>query len=234
MGGLIRRAQTPTMLWNSISFEVDRCWSRAAKGWGLSLLVVLSCGAASSRAEAAWGPPPYAEPHVAPSPPDQTWLKDVPDGPGAAKHKVAVFVFPGDDVYQPVRAAVVRALRRKGLNVTATLQPVDSAVQYREMSSALKVGAFVDGEVTGEGAHQSVHIRVRSGVTGQHVAAVNLSGPTPKVVAAITRTFWNRVGSATMRACASASRPHPRVREPLRIEAGTSVDDVSIAAREAN
>jgi len=222
------------MLRKSISFWVDRGSARAARGWGLGLLVVLSCGVVSSRAEAAWGPPPYAEPHVAPSPPDQTWLKDIPDRPGAPKHKVAVFVIQGDDVYQPVRAAVVRALRRKGLNVTTTLQPVDSAVQYREMSSTLKVAVYVDGEVTGEGAHQSVHLRVRSGVTGQHVAAVNLSGPTPKIVATITRTFWNRVGSATMRACSSAARPHPREREPLRIEAGTSVDDVSIAARESN
>jgi len=161
-------------------------------------------------------------------------LKDVPERPGASKHKVAVFVIPGDDVYQPMRAAVVKALRKKGINVTATLQPVDSAVQYREMSTALKVGAYVDGEVTGEGAHQTLHLRVRSGATGQHVASVNLTGPTPKIVGAITRTLWNRVGSATIHACSSTSHAHPRDREPMRIEAGTPVDDVSIAAREAN
>ena len=48
----------------------------------------------------------------------------MPGSPGArARGKVAVFIFNGDDVYQPVRAEVVRVLRRRGLNVTATLRP---------------------------------------------------------------------------------------------------------------
>ena len=189
----------------------------------------LMAGVSSSPAQAAWGPP-YMERSVA-TPPSQDWLKDVPERPGAAKRKVAVFVIQGDDVYQPVRAAVVRALRRQGLDVTATLQPVDSPAQYREMSSALKVAAYIDGDVTGEGARQSVHIRVRSGVTGQHVAAASFSGPTPKIAGVITRTLWTRVGRATMRACSSAAHSHRREREPLRIEAGTPLDDASISAR---
>src|SRR4051812_48100890 len=46
----------------------------------------------------AWSPPVRAPP------PDQSWLMDVPEKPGAhATGKVAVFAFPGDDVYQPVR-----------------------------------------------------------------------------------------------------------------------------------
>jgi hypothetical protein len=202
---------------------------RSSRIMGLvpGLIVGLMLGAAS-RAEAAWGPP-YAEPHVAPLPPDQGWLKDVPEHPGAAKPKVAVFVIQGDDVYQPVRAAVVRSLRRKGLNVTATLQPVDSPAQYREMTSTLKVAAYVDGEVIGEGAQQTVHIRIRSGVTGQHVVAANFAGPTPKVVSAITRTLWNKVGPATMRACSSAAHSHRHEREPMHIEAGSPLDEVSLS-----
>jgi len=196
-----------------------------AAGLLLGLLTIFS----SFPAAAAWGPL-YLEHSVA-SPPSQDWLKDVPERPGASKRKVAVFVIQGDDVYQPVRAAVVRALRRQGLNVTATLQPVDSPAQYREMSSTLKVGAYVDGDVTGEGPRQSVHIRVRSGVTGQNVAAVNFSGPTSKIVGAITRTLWTRVGPATVRACSGAARSHRHEREPLRIEAGTPLDDDSIGVR---
>jgi len=195
---------------------------------GVGLVVALIAGMVSLRVEAAWGPPPYAEPHAAPSPPDQTWLKDPTERPGAVKRKVAVFVFQGDDVYQPMRAAAVRALRRRGLSVTATLQPVDSPAQYREMSSTLKVGAYVDGEVTGEGARQNLRIRVRSGVTGQYIASVTLSGPTPKVVGTITRTLWNRVGPAITRACAGAARSHRLEREPLRIEAGSALEEASI------
>jgi hypothetical protein len=191
------------------------------------VVAVISLGT-SSGAQAAWWPFPYVAPRAAPLPPDQTWLNDVPRS-GASKPKVAVFVIQGDDVYQPVREAVVRSLRRKGLDVTAALRPVDSPAQYREMSSTLKVAAYVDGEVTGEGAHHNAHIRIRSGVTGQHVAVANFSGPTPKMVGGITRSLWNKVGSATMRACSATAHSHRREREPLRIEAGTPLDDASIA-----
>jgi len=195
----------------------------------VGLVVALISIAASSAAQAAWWPLPHVAPRAAPLPPDQTWLNDVPQRAGVSKPKVAVFIIQGDDVYQPVREAVVRSLRRKGLDVTAALRPVDSPAQYREMSTTLKVAAYVDGEVTGEGAHHNAHIRIRSGVTGQHVAVANFSGPTPKIVGAISRSLWNRVGSATMRACSATAHSHRREREPLRIEAGTPLDDASIA-----
>ena len=179
------------------------------------------------RPAAAWGMP-YA---LAPVParsmaPDQTWLQDLPERAGGhSKGRVAVFVIKGDDVYEPVRAAVVKTLRRKGLSVTASLQPVDSAAQYREMSSALHVAVFVDGDVSGEGERQNARIRLRSGVTGQPIGSANFSGPTPKIVGDVGRILWKRLGSATIRACSSAARPRRREREPMRIDAGASVDD---------
>ena len=209
---------------------------RPARPWtgiiakSLAFLIVGLVGAASSPAQAAWWPLPHAKP-AASQAPDQSWLNDVPERPGSRQSKVAVFVFPGDDVYQPIRAAVVGALRHKGLNVTTTLRQVDSPAQYREMSSTLKVGVYVDGEVTGEGARQSAHIRVRSGVTGQHVAVANFTGPTTKIVGAITRTLWARVGAATAHACAGTAHSHRREREPLRLEAGSPLDDASMANR---
>jgi len=172
-------------------------------------------------AEAAWGVP-CPLPKVLSSPPDQSWLKDVAEKPGArSRGKVAVFVFKGDDVYEPVRAAVVRILRKRGLNVTATLRPVDNPKQYREMSYTLNLAVFVDGEVIGEGAGQTVVIRLRSGVTGQYFATVKFSGPTPQIVGNMGRTLWTRVGSGTIRACSSASKPRQREVEPTYIEAGT-------------
>lgn len=184
---------------------------------------------AAPRSAAAWWPATYPQFRVVAQPHDQGWLNDVPERPGVHQSKVAVFVFSGDDVYQPMRAAVVRTLRHKGLNVTTTLKPVDSPAQYREMSTTLKVGVYVEGEVTGEGAGQTAHIRIRSGVTGQHVGLASFSGPTAKIVGAINKGLWNRVGPATMRACSGATHLRRHEREPLRIEAGSPLDDVSMA-----
>ncbi len=161
-------------------------------------------------------------------PPDQSWLKDVADKAGVrSRGKVAVFVFKGDDAYQPVRAAVVRALRKRRLNVTATLLPVDSEAQYREMSIALKLAVFVEGELKGEGARQTAIIRVRSGVTGRNIASAKFVGPTPKIVGDVGHTLWTRVGATMVRACTSTSRERQQEREPLRIEAGNASEESS-------
>jgi hypothetical protein len=188
---------------------------------GLIVAALVGTVLTATPAEAAWGVP-CALPQVRSDPPDQSWLKDVQEKPGAlARGKVAVFVFKGDDVYEPIRAAVVRMLRKRGLSVTATLRPLDSPKQYREMSYALKLAVFLDGEVSGEGAGQTVILRLRSGVTGQYFTTVKFSGATPKIVGDIGRTLWTRVGSATLRACSSAAKPRQREVEPTYIEAGT-------------
>ncbi|HEY4186632.1 MAG TPA: hypothetical protein VGP07_16260 [Polyangia bacterium] len=192
-------------------------------------------GGTTTPVEAAWGTLYLQPTRIAPpSPPDQSWLMDVPQEDGArAKGKVAVFIFKGDDVYQPVRAAVVRTLRRKGLNVTASLRPVDSAAQYREMSCALDVAVYVEGDVVGEGAHQSARIRLRSGVTGQRIATATFSGPTPKIVTDVGHRLWTRVGPAVNRARTSAAHPRHRERAPLRIDASASPRVTSVVSQGA-
>jgi hypothetical protein len=197
----------------------------------VAAIVFTLLAAVSTPAQAAWVVP-FLQP-VRATPPDQSWMTDVPEKEGAhPKGKVAVFVFKGDDIYEPVRAAVVRLLRAKGLNVTATLRPVDSAAQYREMSYTLNLGVFVEGEMTGEGARQSAVIHLRSGLSGQRIATAKFSGPTRDIVGAVGRTLWPRVGGPMMRACSSASRPRRREREPLRIEAGTPTDNGASVATE--
>jgi hypothetical protein len=178
--------------------------------------------------EAAWVVPHFPRrPVVRPvPPPDQSWREDVPDRPRAhAKNKVAVFAFHGDDRYEPVRAAVVRLLRRRGLSVTANLRPVDSAEQFREMSYTLNLAAYVEGELTGDGSRQRARIRLRSGVTGQPIASASFSGPAPKMIADINRSLWTRLGPSVSRACTSAARPRRRERDPLHIDAGTPLDN---------
>jgi hypothetical protein len=191
---------------------------------GLSVAAIIVAAPATAH---AWGriymPPPGPARSMAP---DQSWLQDVPERRGAhARGKVAVFVIQGDDVYQPVRAAVVKLLRRRGLNVTASLRPVDTASQYRELSQSLNLAVYVDGEVTGEGAHQSAVIRLRSGMSGQHIASARFSGPTKKIVSDMNSKLWTRIGPTVTRACTGAKHPRQLEREPMRIEAGSPDDD---------
>jgi hypothetical protein len=182
--------------------------------------------------------PPTVLPPAAPAvvkrlapPPDLTWLQDVPAQPGVrARGKAAVFMIQGDEYYQPVRAAVVKALRRRGLNVTATLRPVDSAAQYREMSQTLQLGVFIDGELHGEGVKQTARIRLRSGVSGRTIASAMFTGPTRKIVGDVNQTLWARMGGAITRSCSSAARQRRPERAPLRIEAG-SPEDSSLSMR---
>jgi hypothetical protein len=165
-------------------------------------------------------------------PPDQSWLQDVPEKPGArSKGKIAVFPFAGDDVYEPMRAEVVGLLRGKGFTVFASLRPVDSVAQLREMSVALGLGAIIDGTVKGDGPRESAHIQVRSGGSGQPIATVTFSGSTPKIVAAIRRGFWGRFASSIQRGCAGGKRARRFAKEPLRIDA-SSPSDSPVASRQ--
>lgn len=194
-----------------------------SKAW-LVILMVASTIAMATPAEAAWGVPcPLPRVHAAP--PDQSWLKDPPEKPGAAtRGKVAVFTIKGDDVFEPVRAAVVRTLRKQRLNVTAALRPADTPAQYREMSYSSNLAVFIDGELIGQGAHQTVLIRLRSGVTGQYFASAKFSGSTQAIVSAIGAALWGRVGPAITRTCTSAAKPRRRESAPMYIEAGSPLD----------
>jgi hypothetical protein len=218
-----------------MSRQPTSAWSAArpsscAKGLGVAALVGALLSFAPAPAEATWGLYPQPPKATRPTPPDQAWLLDVPERPGARpRGKVAVFVFTGDDVYQPVRAAVVRTLRRRRLNVTATLKPVESAVEYREMSYALNLQVYVEGEVSGEGARQSALIRLYSGVTGRRIASARFTGPTEKIVGDVGRTLWTRLGPTITRACSAVSHPRKLEREPLRIDAGTPLETGSDA-----
>jgi hypothetical protein len=188
------------------------------------VLAAAALGATAGPAQAAWGLPcPLPRVHTAP--PDQSWLKDVPEKPGeSAAGKIAVFTFKGDDVFEPFRGAVVRTLRKQRLNVTASLRPADNPAQFREMSYSSNLAVFIEGEVSGQGPRQSVLIRLRSGVTGQHFGSAKFSGSTEAIVEAIGNGLWGRVGSAILRTCSAAAKPRRRESTPMYIEAGSPLD----------
>jgi hypothetical protein len=189
---------------------------------GAALLVSVLLGWTPA-AHATWGTLPM---RIQPrKPPEQTWLRDLPEKPGGrTRGKLAVFEFRGDDVYQPVREAVVGLLRRRGYNVTVTLRPADTAAEYRDMSHAANLAVYFDGEMKGEGARQDAVIRLYSGLSGGRMASVHFSGPTEKIVTEIEHTFWTRVGPAVTRACTAVSKPRRQEHEPLRIDASDPVD----------
>jgi hypothetical protein len=186
----------------------------------LAALVALTVGWASS-AQATWGMLPFRASR--PAPPDQSWLADSPES-ARSRGKVAVFVFRGDDVYEPVRASVVRLLRRRGLSVTVSLKPVHSAVELREMSQISNLAVYVAGELTGEGARQRAAIHLYSGLTGRRMATMRFAGPTDEIVRDIERKLWTRVGPPILRACSSVQRPRRQERAPLRIDASDDVN----------
>jgi hypothetical protein len=144
------------------------------------------------------------------------------DGP-AVKGKVAVFGFTGDGAAR-VQQVVVSTLRTRGLQVTTSLRPVDSAAQYREMAATLRLAAYIDGTVGGEGSQRQATVHVRSGVTGQRIASVRFSGERSGLAADVGNGLWPRTGSQLSRLCAEAAKPRKRGRGALRINAGTTVE----------
>jgi hypothetical protein len=142
--------------------------------------------------------------------------------------KVAVFAFTGDDA-EPVRRQVMHLLKSKGMKVMTNLRPVDSAEQYREMSVALNLVAYVDGEVTIEGNDGSATVFVRNGATGMRTASATLAADRHQLGASLGKEIWDKLAPALGQACADAAKPRKGGREPMRINAGTPLTDADTA-----
>ncbi len=134
--------------------------------------------------------------------------------------KVAMFTFTGDDA-EAIRRQVTHLLKSKGMKVMTSLRPVDSAEQYREMSVALNLVAYVDGEVTIDGNDGSATIYVRNGATGMRTASATVAAERHQLAASLGKELWERLGPALGQACADAAKPRKAGREPMRINAGT-------------
>jgi hypothetical protein len=138
--------------------------------------------------------------------------------------KVAVFTFEGDGAAS-VQRHVIAALKAKGLKVTTGLRPVDSAEQYREMAVTLKLVAYIDGEASADGDQGSATVFVRSGFTGLRVASTTFAGERRTLAAEVGRGIWERLVADLAQVCADASKPRKAERPPLRIEAGTPIEN---------
>jgi hypothetical protein len=134
--------------------------------------------------------------------------------------KVAMFTFTGDDA-EPVRRQVMHLLKSKGMKIMTSLRPVDSAEQYREMSVALNLVAYIDGEVTIDENDGSATIYVRNGATGMRTASATVAADRHQLPASLGKELWERIAPALGQACTDAAKPRKSGREPMRINAGT-------------
>jgi len=147
-------------------------------------------------------PPPPAQKTASASASAGGKSKTKSDGPPVSG-KVAVFGFTGDGAAR-VQQVVVSTLRTRGLQVTTGLRPVDSADQYREMAAALRLAAYIDGSVGGDGSQATVN--VRSGMTGRRIASVRFSGERSALASDVGNGLWPRTGSQLARLCAEAAK----------------------------
>src|SRR5215510_1217919 len=136
-------------------------------------------------------PPPAPAPQSASASADsKSKGKSKSEGPSVSG-KVAVFGFTGDGAAR-VQQVVVSTLRTRGLQVTTGLRPVDSAEQYREMAATLRLAAYIDGTVGGDGSQSHATVLVRSGMTGRRVASVRFAGDRSGLPADVGNGLWPR------------------------------------------
>jgi hypothetical protein len=137
-----------------------------------------------------------------------------------------VFPFEGETrAAAAVQRQVIATLKAKGLKVTTGLRPVDSAEQYREMSMTLGFVAFVDGDVAVDVDQGSATVFVRSGVTGLRVASATFAGERRVLASDVGRGLWERVVDPLAQVCVDAAKPRKAERQPMRIEAGTPIEN---------
>jgi len=142
----------------------------------------------------------------------------------APQGKFVVFTFAGEGGHR-VQQQVINALRAKGLKVITNLRPVDSAEQYREMSVTLNLVGYVDGEYAGEGEQASATVYVRSGVTGLRAVSTTFAGERRTLPTEVGKGLWDRISPDLSKLCVEAAKPRKAERAPLRIEAGTPLEN---------
>ena len=139
--------------------------------------------------------------------------------------KVALFPLDGPNAAAAQRS-IVSALRAKGIEVNTHIRPLfDTPEQFRETSVALNLAAYIDGDTAVDGDQASATIRVRSGITGLPVASTTFAGDKRAVATDLAKHLWDRLGTELAHACAAAAQPRKAERPPLRIEAGTPIEN---------
>jgi len=140
------------------------------------------------------------------------------------KGKIAVFPVLYDDD-NGFSGQLQRLLRARGLEVSTDVRRVDTAEQFRELSTALGIAAYVDAEVTNGPTSLRLTVVVRSGYTGKKVVVATFKETNVQLRAEVEDKLWSKIGPAIERACADASKPREPDRAPTVVEAGAPLAD---------
>jgi hypothetical protein len=144
-----------------------------------------------------------------------------------AASKIALLDFRGDSTEQ-IRGQVLKVLKTKVREVASNLRPPDTAEQYRDMGAALNLALYVHGQIKDTGKDQAVlTIDLRSGVNGRKLTSVKFTGNRRKLYADAEDELWKRIEKPFGRACLEATRAVRHHNAPMRIEAGTPIEDSS-------
>ena len=142
-----------------------------------------------------------------------------------AGSKIALLDFRGDNTEQ-IRGQVLKVLKTKVREVSTNLRPPDTTEQYRDMGAALNLALYVHGQIKDTGKDQSVlTIDLRSGVNGRKLTSVKFTGNRRKLYADAEDELWKRIEKPFGRACLEATKAVRHHSAPMRIEAGTPIED---------
>lgn len=134
--------------------------------------------------------------------------------------KVAVFPVLYDDG-NGLTGQLRRLMHSRGLEVSTDVRRVDTPEQLRELATVVGLVAYIDAELVEDPTTSRLTVVVHSGYTGKKVAVVTFKGTTLELRDQVEDKLWLKIGPAIERACADASKPRKRDRDPLVVEAGT-------------
>ncbi len=141
--------------------------------------------------------------------------------------KIALFAFRGDDTEQ-IRAQVIKVLKPRVREISTNLKSPDTAEQYRDMGAALDLALYVHGQIKDTGKDMAVlTIDLRSGVSGRKLTSVKFTGNRRKLYADAEDELWHKIERPFGRACLEATKAVRHHNAPMRIEAGTPIEDSS-------
>jgi hypothetical protein len=95
------------------------------------------------------------------------------------------------------------------------------------MAATLRLAAYIDGTVGGDGSQGHATVLVRSGTTGRRIASLRFSGERSGLASDVGDKLWPRTGPQLTRLCAEAAKPRKGGRRVMRINAGTPIENAA-------
>ena len=94
------------------------------------------------------------------------------------------------------------------------------------MGAALNLALYVHGQIRDVSKDTSIlTIDLRSGVSGRKLTSVRFTGSRRKLYADAEDELWNKIEKPFGRACLEAARAVRHHNAPMRIEAGSPIED---------